>query len=254
MEEIQQVQEGGGREEGLRTHLCDWPPTAAAQTGEGIKKGTAELTSVAAAANLSLNSTEDHSRSPVAAAEQVSAQIASQTLWESKVLESIMPSGFYSMVPSKSFKASCPTIPTLEELEQLGAEAAGSDVLLVDTHKDKTLANLEEFAKVLVNGLRGNVALAIKKIAELVSNFYGGPLFETGATKVSGDECLGSGDGCHIQLLGGVKTGLCRPRAILFKFLGDCVGIQSRLQMVAVYDILLFWFLKAYVVCGECFI
>jgi hypothetical protein len=99
MEEIQQVQEGGGREEGLRTHLCDWPPTAAAQTGEGIKKGTAELTSVAAAANLSLNSTEDHSRSPVAAAEQVSAQIASQTLWESKVLESIMPSGFYSMVP-----------------------------------------------------------------------------------------------------------------------------------------------------------
>lgn len=86
-----------------------------------------------------------------------------------------------------------------------------------------------------------------------MSNFYGGPLFETGATKVSGDDCLGSGDGCHIQLLGGVKTGLCRPRAILFKFLGDCVGIQSRLQMVAVYDILLFWFLKVYVVCGECF-
>jgi hypothetical protein len=104
MEEIQQVQEGGGREEGLRTRLSDWPPTAAAQTGEGIKKGTAELTSAAAAAaaNVSLNSTEDHSRSPVAvtaAAEQVSAQIASQTLWESKVLESIMPSGFYSMVP-----------------------------------------------------------------------------------------------------------------------------------------------------------
>ncbi len=98
------MQEGGGREEGLRTRLSDWPPTAAAQTGEGIKKGTAELTSAAAAAaaNVSLNSTEDHSRSPVAvtaAAEQVSAQIASQTLWESKVLESIMPSGFYSMVP-----------------------------------------------------------------------------------------------------------------------------------------------------------
>ncbi len=222
------MQEGGGREEGLRTRLSDWPPTAAAQTGEGIKKGTAELTSAAAAAaaNVSLNSTEDHSRSPVAvtaAAEQVSAQIASQTLWESKVLESIMPSGFYSMVPvsfwiivhqhaclirihlcvcvcvcmcvsldssslsltlsqkvimmglviqSISFKASCPTIPTLEELEQLGAEAAGSDVLLVDTHKDTTLANLEEFAKVLVNGLRGNVALAIKKIAELVRDLW----------------------------------------------------------------------------------
>jgi hypothetical protein len=175
MEEIQQVQEGVGREEGLRTHLSDWPPTAAAQTGVGVKKGTAELTSAAAAANGSLNSTEDRSRSPVAAAaaaEQVSAQIASQTLWESNVLESIIPSGFYSMVPSKSFKASCRTIPTLEELEQLGAEAAGSDVLLVDTHKDKTLANLEEFAKVLVNGLRGNVALAIKKIAELVRDLW----------------------------------------------------------------------------------
>ncbi len=76
------------------------------------------------------------------------------------------------VIQSKSFKASCPTIPTLEELEQLGAEAAGSDVLLVDTHKDKTLANLEEFAKVLVNGLRGNVALAIKKIAELVRDLW----------------------------------------------------------------------------------
>jgi hypothetical protein len=76
------------------------------------------------------------------------------------------------VIQNKSFKASCPTIPTLEELEQLGAEAAGSDVLLVDTHKDKTLANLEEFAKVLVNGLQGNVALAIKKVAELVRDLW----------------------------------------------------------------------------------
>lgn len=60
------------------------------------------------------------------------------------------------------------TIPTLNEIHQLGTESTGLDVLLVDTNKDKTLVKLQELARVLVRGIGVNVHLMIKKIAELV--------------------------------------------------------------------------------------
>lgn len=60
------------------------------------------------------------------------------------------------------------TIPTLNDLHQLGPESVGLDVLLVDTNKDKTLVKLQELARVLVRGIGVNVPLMIKKIAELV--------------------------------------------------------------------------------------
>ncbi|KAG0573296.1 hypothetical protein KC19_VG166200 [Ceratodon purpureus] len=70
----------------------------------------------------------------------------------------------------------------------------------------------------------------IKKLAELVADFYGGPLFEAGSTKsLENDDS--TSEGGILRLLGEVRQGLCRPRAILFKFLGDSVGLQSRLLM-----------------------
>lgn len=35
-----------------------------------------------------------------------------------------------------------------------------------------------------------------------------------------------------VQMLGQIKHGSCRPRAILFKVLADAVGIESRLVVV----------------------
>jgi len=40
-------------------------------------------------------------------------------------------------------------------------------------------------------------------------------------------------ENCGIQLLGQIKHGSCRPRAILFKVLADTVGLQSRLVVVS---------------------
>jgi hypothetical protein len=71
-----------------------------------------------------------------------------------------------------------------------------------------------------------------------VADFYGGPLFEAGSTKSTGDDYNGTGEGGIVRLLGEVKQGLCRPRAILFKFLGDSVGLQSRLLMVFLRNLL----------------
>lgn len=71
-----------------------------------------------------------------------------------------------------------------------------------------------------------------------VADFYGGPLFEAGFTKSTGDDHNGPGEvGGIVRLLGEVKQGLCRPRAILFKFLGDSVGLQSRLLMVFLQEL-----------------
>lgn len=36
-----------------------------------------------------------------------------------------------------------------------------------------------------------------------------------------------------LQLLGQIKHGSCRPRAILFKVLADTVGLESRLMVVS---------------------
>lgn len=37
-----------------------------------------------------------------------------------------------------------------------------------------------------------------------------------------------------VQMLGQIKNGSCRPRAILFKVLADAVGLESRLMVVSI--------------------
>lgn len=69
---------------------------------------------------------------------------------------------------SRSMKARFRTIPTLNDLQQLGPMSLGLDVLLVDTNRDKTLVKLQDLARVVVKGIGINIPLMIKKIAELV--------------------------------------------------------------------------------------
>ncbi|BFI43450.1 protein MpMAPKKK26 [Marchantia polymorpha subsp. ruderalis] len=166
--------------------------------------------------------------SPVS--DDISPRCASQKLWETGSLESRIPDGFYSVIPTKILKAKFMTIPTFEELKKIGVESSSSDVLLVDSNEDKVLARLKELAISAVKTVGTNPALVIKKIAELVADFYGGPISEAGLTKVPVDGILNA-DSSPVQLLGKIEVGLCRPRAILFKFLGDAVGLHSRLLM-----------------------
>ena len=39
-----------------------------------------------------------------------------------------------------------------------------------------------------------------------------------------------------VQLLGQIKNGSCRPRAILFKVLADTVGLESKLMVVCILE------------------
>lgn len=169
--------------------------------------------------------------------EDLSPQVASQILWETGSFDSKIPNGFYSIIPSKILKARFDSIPTPEELCAMGPEAARADAILVDSEKDIKLAKLKEFTVAAVKGLSSNPAVVIRKIAEVVSDFYGGPLSEASAAKLFLDESPSAADSFGFQLLGKIKNGLCRPRAMLFKVLADAAGLRSKLVVgLQVYD------------------
>lgn len=64
-----------------------------------------------------------------------------------------------------------------------------------------------------------------------VSDFYKRPNAESPA-KAALEECSHVFENRGVQMLGQIKHGSCRPRAILFKVLADTVGLESKLMMV----------------------
>lgn len=156
------------------------------------------------------------------------SQSASQILWRTGVLSEPIPNGFYSIIHDKRLKDLFDDIPTLEELHDLELEGVKADIILVDSQKDKKLSMLKQLISTLVKGLNSNPAAIIKKIAGLVSDFYKRPQFDSPIKAAMEDTSQVPGNrGVH--LLGHIKNGSCRPRAILFKVLADTVGFESRL-------------------------
>lgn len=160
----------------------------------------------------------------------LSPQRASQILWGTGMLCEPIPDGFYSVIPDKRLKERFHSIPSLDELRALEAEGYRNDVILVETEKDKKLSMLKQLILTLVKGLSSNPAAIIKKIAGLVSDFYKRPILESPA-KAALEENSHLFEDRGIQLLGQIKFGSCRPRAILFKALADTVGLESRLMV-----------------------
>ncbi|WCJ25052.1 Mitogen activated protein kinase kinase kinase-related [Euphorbia peplus] len=158
------------------------------------------------------------------------SQTASQILWSTGMLAERIPNGFYSVIPDKKLKEVFDSIPTLDELHAIGAEGFKADIIVVDAKKDKKLSMLKQLIVALVKGLSSNPAAMIKKIAGLVSDFYKRPNVESPA-KAALEETSNMFENRGVQLLGQIKHGSCRPRAILFKVLADTVGLESRLMV-----------------------
>ncbi|XP_075073796.1 uncharacterized protein LOC107794051 isoform X2 [Nicotiana tabacum] len=161
--------------------------------------------------------------------DRLSSRTASQILWKTGTLSEPIPNGFYSVVPEKRLKELFEDIPTLDELHALEPEGLGADVIVVDAKKDKKLSMLKQLIVALVKGLNSTPAAMIKKIAGLVSDVYKRPNLELCHAKASHDEASHISDNPGVQMLGQIKHGSCRPRAILFKLLADTVGLESRL-------------------------
>ncbi|XP_004487152.1 serine/threonine-protein kinase EDR1 isoform X2 [Cicer arietinum] len=155
---------------------------------------------------------------------------ASQILWRTGMLSEPIPNGFYSVIPETRLKELFDSIPTLDELHALGGEGYKADIILVDSVKDKKLSMLKQLLVTLVKGLNSNPAAIIKKIAGLVSDFYKRSSVESPA-KAALDETSHMFENRGVQMLGQIKHGSCRPRAILFKVLADTVGLESRLMV-----------------------
>ncbi|KAG1346737.1 serine/threonine-protein kinase EDR1 [Cocos nucifera] len=164
----------------------------------------------------------------VGRAEQ-SSQSASQILWSTGTFSQQIPNGFYSIIPDKKLKELFDTIPSLDDLYSLGREGLKADAILVDAEKDKKLLMLKQLSIASVKGLNTNPALLIKKIAGLVFDFYKRPNSELSPAKAAVDDISHLVENRGIQLLGQIKHGSCRPRAILFKVLADAVGLESKL-------------------------
>ncbi|KAG8386801.1 hypothetical protein BUALT_Bualt03G0186600 [Buddleja alternifolia] len=171
--------------------------------------------------NKEFNDKEKYDRS--------SYNTASQILWSTGMLSEPIPNGFYSIVPDKKLKELYEDIPTLEELHLLEVEGVGADVILVDVEKDKKLSMLKQLIVTLVKGLNRNPPAMIKKIAGLVSDVYKQQNLELSPKKAALKETLHLSENRGVQMLGQIKHGSCRPRAILFKVLADAVGLESRL-------------------------
>ncbi|KAK3183983.1 hypothetical protein Dsin_031269 [Dipteronia sinensis] len=159
-----------------------------------------------------------------------SFQTASQILWNTGMLSEPIPNGFYSVIPDKRLKELYDDIPTLDELHALGGEGFKADIILVDAVKDKKLSMLKQLIVASVKGLNSNPAAMIKKIAGLVSEFYKRPNVESPA-KAALEDSSHMFDTRGVQLLGQIRHGSCRPRAIMFKVLADTVGLESRLMV-----------------------
>ncbi|KAL5573680.1 hypothetical protein UlMin_023277 [Ulmus minor] len=158
----------------------------------------------------------------------LSSQKASEILWRTGMLSEPIPNGFYSVIPEKRLKETFDDIPTLDELHALELEGFKADIILVDFTKDKKLSMLKKLILALVKGLNSNPAAAIKKIAGLVSEVYKRPV--ESPAKAASEETSHMFESCGSQLLGQIKHGSCRSRAILFKVLADAVGLESRLM------------------------
>ncbi|KAJ1688401.1 hypothetical protein LUZ63_019791 [Rhynchospora breviuscula] len=153
---------------------------------------------------------------------------SSQVLWSTGTFSGPIPNGFYSLIPDKKLKELFPTIPSLDELQSLGLDGLKADIILVDTEKDKKLCMLKQLSAAF-KGLSSNPALVIKKIASLVFDFYKRPNPEPSQPKVGLEDASQFIECKGVQLLGQIRHGSCRPRAILFKFLADAIGLESKI-------------------------
>lgn len=65
-----------------------------------------------------------------------------------------------------------------------------------------------------------------------MSDFYKRPQFDS-PLKATLEDTSNVPGSRGVHLLGHIKNGSCRPRAILFKVLADTVGFESRLVVVS---------------------
>ncbi|KAF9610106.1 hypothetical protein IFM89_019971 [Coptis chinensis] len=124
------------------------------------------------------------------------------------------------------------------DLQEAGYKVGRSPIHQVVTAADgtiKALIKLEdnrliETVGIPVEDSKGSSRLTAC-VSSQVSDFYKCPSSELSPAKAAMDESSYMFENRGGQLLGQIRHGSCRPRAILFKVLADTVGLESRLMV-----------------------
>jgi len=139
-----------------------------------------------------------------------------------------MPDGFYDGGHGMTFRVGADG--------KLGVSSS-REVILVDAGKDVTLGPKLEMARKFIENAR-TLQEKIQMLAMFVSNSLGGSQLVPGSsmpgivdlTDQDVDQRKMSGKNAgDILMLGHLNYGVCRHRALMFKYLADRLGIPSRL-------------------------
>lgn len=138
-----------------------------------------------------------------------------------------MVDGFYD--PGRlSTEGSSVTFPTLESFEGQPYNKGTREVLLVDSTKDPLLSEIVRRAESMLQSF-ADLESQARVLSIFVSNCFGGdsPCPVTCAAEISK---LKEAKKSNVIPIGEIKIGVCRHRAVLYKYLCDKIGIDCELK------------------------
>ncbi|KAL8144096.1 hypothetical protein V2J09_017128 [Rumex salicifolius] len=123
-------------------------------------------------------------------------------------------------------------MPSLASLKEVPPVGSLMEVVLVNKHSDSRLQELEAKAQEILSASSSTLVL-VEELGKLVAVYMGGTFpVEQGDLHTRWkliSKGLRDHHKCVVVPIGGLTSGLCRHRAILFKKLADCIGLPCRI-------------------------
>jgi serine/threonine protein kinase len=190
-----------------------------AETGQRMMAANEGSVVVAAAAAAAAATATDNASVHVGS---TLADSASQYYGREHNLCTCMPDGFYD--PGRD---RCQTaVPSLKELQREPVAEQDREIIIVDSTSDEELADFVTSAREKLRHVQ-SFEERVKILAIAVSNKLGG---QPDAAQTSPDDqceaqlrALKLGLGSNVIPIGKITNGVCRHRAVLFKYVGDRV-------------------------------
>ncbi|KAG1333985.1 putative serine/threonine-protein kinase EDR1 [Cocos nucifera] len=166
--------------------------------------------------------------------EDGTADSLSRRYWDYNVLDynEKVADGFYDIFRLASDCSSQGKMPSLVDL-QTSIGDLGFEVIIVNRSIDTALVELEQIAQCIsLDCPVADTGFLVQRISELVMEHMGGPVKDAGdmlARWMEKSTELRTSQQTSLLLIGCIKVGLSRHRALLFKVLADNVGIPCKL-------------------------
>ncbi|PIA31737.1 hypothetical protein AQUCO_04900198v1 [Aquilegia coerulea] len=162
------------------------------------------------------------------------AELISRRYWDYNVLDydDKVVDGFYDLYGLSMDPANQGKMPSLADLQTSHGDPS-IEVVIVNRAIDPALDELHQVAHcIAVDCPTSDISLLVHRLAELVTEHFGGPVMDANVTLTKWmEKTLDLRSSLHTSILpiGSLNIGLSRHRALLFKVLADDVGVQCRL-------------------------